>query len=349
MMDKKDKRVQKQMGITDKVIADIFAKSGNLTEEEFTILKQNAQDNVLGRYVDSLRAAEKKRPLRTAIYVAQYTKSHPHITTVQNVIDYHTHYFNYYMDSMKNVEQINFEIERAKRLLFEGDLELSLKVEFDIQYYREKDLYKKPTFYSYFNYSTVDLNGNYSHHIAIPATQSRLTDDEVRIIMKHEWGHIRQGHCRIMGNDQFDSQYNNQAMDISINSGMTEEEKELLFVALRKMTDDPKACPCMDLISPRGEGGLGVDSYISPTAWVRAVNVIKAYYNKQKQESGEEEEEEEEEQPPISSDIAVGDYVYVAGTKPEVYGEVIDIDANGKATYKEFTDEEWEAIKEENR
>jgi hypothetical protein len=360
-MDKSDRDIQVRHGVS-KEIADIFAKSGKLTQEEFDALRKNAKENVLDRFVAKIKRMEIDTPVKWTKILAEYVRNtNGKVSTLQDVIDHHSEFFKYYRESMETAEQLEFEIERAKKIFFAGGLNLNVVLEFDYQIYTEDHLHKKPTFYSYYNHKVVDLNGRRAFHIAIPATQSRLSDEEVEVVMKHEWGHIRQGHCTLKG-QQFDTKYNNQGMDISINSGMTEEEKVLLFSAVRKMTNDPDAAPCMSLDGPTDKGGFNQATTIVPSAWRRAVGILKAYDTRFEDEDGGGGKRPPNKPPPKGPKppppkkppepqppkvMQVGDYVYVKGTKnPQVFAQVVDIDeVTGKVIYEEFTNEEWENIK----
>ena len=180
------------------------------------------------------------------------------------------------------------------------------------------------------------------------------------VAMKHEFGHIFQGHCTIAPKDDFEKRYNNQAMDISINLGMTAEEQELLFSVARKIWKNPTACPCMSLAKATGEGGFGIPVAVSPQDWRGTNGFIRAYYEKKnkgdggggqgkpQQGAGGEGEGEggQGESQQIDEKINVGDFIWVPGSSPKVYGRVTAInDTTGDIAYDEYTEEQWENIK----
>jgi len=347
----------------------IFRKSSTLTTEELALLRKNAIDNALGRFAQRLRNIQQVAPSVIPGMLDEYGGKFgsfvngawlPKIfNTIQDAINHVNDYFDYY-DVIKTQEELAVEFERANRFIkFEG-MDLPIVVEFDYQYFGEDAIFRKPTFYSYYNAKTETDYGKGAYHIAFPSSQKLLTDEEVMVAMKHEFGHIFQGHCTIGARDKFEERYNNQSMDISINLGMSPEEQELLFSVARKIWKNPNACPCMSLAKPNGEGGFGIDYPVSPTNWRGTSGFIRAYYEKETEEDGGGGKgkpkpggggggggggEGEEQEP--SGKIEVGDFVWKPGSSPKVYGQVTAInDQTGEVSYDEYTEEEWAQIKE---
>lgn len=331
-----------------------FLKSTALTTEELLMLRKNAIDNVLDRFAQKLKNIEGS--LYEQIYVEDYKKSvadheQASINSIQDVINHVNQYFDYY-DVIRTQEELQVEFDRAKKFVFYQGMDLPIVVEFDYQYFNEDSISQKPTFYSYYNSETKTDFGTGAYHIAFPSTQKYLTDEEVMVAMKHEFGHIFQGHCTIAPKDDFEKRYNNQAMDISINLGMTAEEQDLLFSIARKIWKNPTACPCMSLAKATGEGGFGIPVAVSPQDWRGTNGFIRAYYEKKNKggqqgqgkpqkgdgEGGGESQPDEK--------INVGDFIWVPGSSPRIYGKVTAIDdATGEVSYDEYTEEQWAQIK----
>ena len=341
-------------------LREIFRKSSTLTTDEIGLLRKNAIDNVLGRFAQRLKDIQKVDPSMIKKILEEYgDKFDASFNTIQDVINHVNGYFDYY-DCIKTQEELEIEFERANRFIkFEG-MDLPIVVEFDYQYFGENALFQKPTFYSYYNSKTETDYGKGAYHIAFPSTQKYLTDEEVMVAMKHEWGHVFQGHCTIAARDKFEERYNNQSMDISINLGMTPEEQELLFSVARKIWKNPTACPCMSLAKPSGQGGFGIDYPVSPTNWRGTSGFIRAYYEKEflkGQGKGEGQPQpggggggeggQGGDQPPVSEKIKVGDFVWKPGSDPKIYGRVNAInEQTGEVAYDEYTESEWAQIKE---
>lgn len=332
-----------------------FLKSTALTTEELLMLRKNAIDNVLDRFAQKLKYIEGS--FYEQIYVEDYKKSvadheQASINSIQDVINHVNQYFDYY-DVIRTQEELQVEFDRAKKFVFYQGMDLPIVVEFDYQYFNEDSITQKPTFYSYYNSETKTDFGTGAYHIAFPSTQKYLTDEEVMVAMKHEFGHIFQGHCTIAPKDDFEKRYNNQAMDISINLGMTAEEQDLLFSIARKIWKNPTACPCCSLAKPTGEGGFGIPVAVSPQDWRGTNGFIRAYYEKKnkgdgggqgKPQQGAGEGESGESQP--DEKINVGDFIWVPGSSPRIYGKVTAIDdATGEVSYDEYTEEQWAQIK----
>ncbi len=335
-------------------------RTTSVTTEELEILRQNAIDNVLGRFAQKLKDIEKVAPDVAQDYVNKYKRQDPKINSINDIIAFVNKYFDYY-DCIKTKEELDIEFERAKKFVFFQGVDLPIVVEFDYQYFTEDNIFKKPTFYSYYNEDTQTSYGKGAYHIAFPSSQKHLTDEEVMVAMKHEWGHISQGHCTISARDKFESQYNNQAMDISINLGMTPAEQDLLFSVARKIWDNPSACPCLNLANKTGEGGFEIQQIVTPTDWRSTLGFIKAYYNKKNEEEqggeggpgepgggsgGGSSEGGDGGQQEIDDNLNVGDFIWVPGSNPLIYGRITGIDkSTGEIVFDEYTEEEWQNIK----
>lgn len=340
-----------------------FLKSTALTTEELLMLRKNAIDNVLDRFAKKLKDIEGS--FYEKISVEDYKKTvadheQASINSIQDIINHVNQYFDYY-DVIRSQEDLQAEFDRAKKFVFYEGIDLPIVIEFDYQYFNENSIFQKPTFYSYYNSETKTDFGTGAYHIAFPSTQKYLTDEEVMVAMKHEFGHIFQGHCTIAPKDDFEKRYNNQAMDISINLGMTAEEQELLFSVTRKIWKNPKACPCMSLAKATGEGGFGIPVAVSPQDWRGTNGFIRAYYEKKNKGDGQgggqgkpqqgaggggEGEGQSGESQQIDEKINVGDFIWVPGSSPKVYGRVTAVnDTTGEVAYDEYTEDEWENIK----
>lgn len=354
-MAKKEKEVQS--------LRSEFTKSTVITTEEIELLRINARDNVLDRFAQKLKDIQAVDSIQAQAIVDNYRKNAPQheqasINTIHDVINHVNDYFDYY-HAIKTQEELQVEFDRAKKHVFYEGIDLPIVVEFDYQYFTENSIFQKPTFYSYYNPETKTDFGKGAYHIAFPATQKYLTDDEVMVAMKHEFGHIFQGHCTIAPKDEFEKRYNNQSMDISINIGMTPEEQVLLFSVAHKIWKNPTACPCMSLAKPTGEGGFGIPVAVSPQDWRGTSGFIRAYYDKKQKENGQGEGQGTPQQGSgsqsggqggdsnkIDEKINVGDFIWVPGSNPKVYGRVTAInEANGEVAYDEYTEAEWENIK----
>jgi len=344
-----------------------FSKSSSVTTEELDILRKNAMDNVIGRFSQRLKEIVQVDPSASKEIIKEYKKivssnERHHINSIQDVINHVTDYFKYY-DAIKTQEELDFEFERAKKFVLYEGMDLPVVVEFDYQYTNSSSIFNKPTFYSYYNPDTITEHGKGAYHIAFPSSQKYLTDDEVMVAMKHEWGHVVQGHTEIRPKDKFEQQYNNQSMDISINIGMTAEEQELLFSVAHKIWKNNESCPCMSLSKPEGKGGFNIPVISSPQDWRGASGFIRAYYDKKNKKNGEGEGEGGDGEPQEgeggggssggestgkqeSPKVKVGDYIYVRGTNPEIHGKVNVInETTGEIQYDEYTEDEWENVK----
>jgi len=321
---------------------DLFKPSQICSTEKLEAYYINARDNAIFRYRDILKELPNINPAQEEDLIIKGSSAfNTQITKSIELIDLAYDFLNYY-HAIKTEEQLRYEFERAKKVFYEK-LELPLILEFNYQLFTFADIFNFPTFYSYANPETRTDYGKGAYHIAFPATQALLTDDELMVAMKHEWGHIYQGHCRVnfKNNETFEKANANRAMDISINIGMSPEEKELLFSVVRKLTRNDKACPCMDLPSPKDKGGYSIRLNTKPGDWKTPLKYIKAYHKPP------EDETPPPPQPP-KNEIMIGDYVSIDGTSPKKRGRVVGVDKlTGEYTVEEISDEEWKRIKEQ--
>lgn len=344
-------------------LTKFFKSSATISTDALNLLYLNGRDNVIARYAQNLKDIEIVAPDKAQKIITTAGKIFAGTTSsVQDVIDAIYDYFEYY-HAIKTEEQLAYEFERANRFIQYNGIDIPVVLEFDYQYYTSSSIFQKPTFYSYANVDTVTKFGKGAYHIAFPSSQALLTDDEVMVAMKHEFGHIYQGHCTATLRDNFEKSYSNAAMDISINLGMTETEQALLVTLAHKIWKNNQSYPCLSLAKPDGQGGYGIPQPVSPTDWRGTLGWIKAYHKKKEEQGGEGGGEpgepgsggggsggESQPQPPIDSKIKDGDYIYVDGTDPKIYGQVTGIDeTTGAISVKEYTEEEWENIKQSMR
>lgn len=335
-----------------------FKSSSTVSTDTLNLYYLNGRDNIISRYAQNLRDIEIVDPSKANAIIKKAGKIFEGtISSVQDVIDAIYEYFDYY-HAIKTEEQLAYEFERANRFVQYQGIDIPIILEFDYQFYTSASIFQKPTFYSYANTKTITKFGKGAYHIAFPASQALLTDDEVMVAMKHEFGHIYQGHCTATLRDNFEKSYSNAAMDISINLGMTEAEQALLVTLAHKIWKNTSSYPCLSLAKEDGKGGYGIPQPVSPTDWRGTLGWIKAYHKKKDQEEGQGGDGteggsgggggggESQPQPPIDNKIKVGDYVRVDGSSPATYGKVTAIDeTTGKISVTEYTPEEWENLK----
>ena len=338
---------------------DVFRKSSAITTEELQLLSLNARDNIIGRFEQKLLNIQKVDPTAIADYIDLFQQRGVNVSSIKDIIDNIKDYFDYY-NTIKTKEDLEIEFERANRIFNYQGIDIPIVIEFDFQYFGESAIFNNPTFYSYFNPDTLTIFGKGAHHIAFPSTQKYLSDEEVMVAMKHEYGHIVQGHCTIMPKDPFEVQYNNQAMDISINIGMTAHEQELLVNVARKIWKNDQAWPCMSLSRKERQGGFGIDAIVTATDWRGTSGYIRAYYDRKNKESAQGQGQGQggsgaaggsgqtggTPPPPVDGKVSVGDFIKVTGTNPPIYGKVTAInEATDEISYDEYSEAEWQQIK----
>jgi hypothetical protein len=336
-----------------------FKSSSTISTDTLNLLYLNGMD-VIAREADILKQLEAIDPnhpkLQETINDGKKIFEGT-INTIQDYIDAVYDYFEYY-HAIKTEEQLAYEFERANRYVQYSGIDIPVVLEFDYQFYTKASIFQKPTFYSYANIDTVTKFGKGAYHIAFPSSQALLTDDEVMVAMKHEFGHIYQGHCTATLRDNFEKSYSNAAMDISINLGMTEAEQALLVTLAHKIWKNNQSYPCLSLAKPDGQGGYGIPQPVSPTDWRGTLGWIKAYHKKKDGGDGGggtggggggggggTPGNEPPKQPEIQK-VKVGDYIKVIGSEPAIYGRVTSIDdVTGNIETKDYTIEEWDVIK----
>lgn len=353
----KDKKLSKDE-IEQAKMRMAFKKSSALSTEELQLLSLNARDNIINRFEQKLLNIQQVDPNMIDQYVKMFSNiTGTKMSSIKDIMDNIRDYFDYY-NAIKTKEELEIEFERANRIFNYSGVEIPIIIEFDFQYYGEGALFNKPTFYSYFDPEAMTIFGKGAHIIVFPSSQKHLTDDEVMVAMKHEYGHIVQGHCSIAPKDKFEEKYNNQAMDISINIGMTAAEQELLVSVARKIWKNPNAWPCMSLARPKTQGGFGISTIVTATDWRGTSGYIRAYYDKEFKGEGEGQGGSGSGSgsggggapPPMGEKIKVGDFVTFPGTNPPVYGRVTAIDeSNDKISYDEYSEAEWRNIVEQEK
>lgn len=323
------------------------------TTEELNLLKQKAKDEVLGYVMERL-------PLWLAVpqlgqqIIDGFTARDPSLTDFPKIIKYIENWIEY-NHAIKTAEEYEIQYDRAEKILYYEGIQVPIVLMLDYQVHGFWNVIERPTFYSYWD-------GNYAHilrkgafFISFPATIAYLSEDELMVVLKHEFGHIIQGHCEIHSSDPFDANYQNAAMDISINCGMTHKEQELLLSAAEKLFGQ-KAYPCLSLIGPKEQGGFNIKKPVQPGAWVDALNSIRLYYKKdqnpeqqgqkqgQKGEQGSGEGSGGSGEGKLDDTIRIGDPVLSRDGNNPVYGRVMSIDpvTGDIAEIQEMTKEEFD-------
>lgn len=356
-----DKEISQLGTNTRAQLTSMFKKTSALSTDVLNLLYLNARDNVVAKYAQTLKDIQRVDPQKASKIIKQASIFFEgNIMTINDVIDAIYDYLEYY-HAIKTEEELKYEFERANKYVQYPNIDLPIILEFDYQFYTVDDIFQKPTFYSYANmqYRTEEF-GRGAYFIAFPSTQKHLTDDEVMVAMKHEFGHIFQNHCttNFSGNAKFDSAYANSAMDISINVGMTEEEQELLMQLAHKIWKNKNSFPCINLRKPDGKGGFGINMSVNVGDWRGTLNIIKSYYRSKKQDEGGGGTGGTggtggggggggQTQPQPNDDkIKVGDYVLIKDSDPKTYGKVNAVnDMTGEISVTEISKEEWENIK----
>lgn len=356
MSNSKDDLLKSLGAKTDKQLREVFRRSATMSTEELNLLYENAKQNAVGRRAKIWKDIERVNPEEAEKIIKRANnKLGTSFVTIQDFIDYSYDQLDHY-HAIKTEEELTREFERANRFVQYEGVELPIVVEFDYQFYTQESMFSKPTFYSYVNTETITKFGKGAYHIAFPSTQALLTDEEVSVAMKHEFGHIFMGHCTYKSTDKFENAMCNQAMDISINLGMTEEEQAFLVSLARKIWNSQNAYPVLNLANDKTKGGFGIPQMVSPADWKGTLGWIKMNYD---DENGGEDNGPGEpgaggggggegggESQPIDKEIKVGDYVYIRETDPKIYGQVTSINTTtGDITVDEISQEEWDNLK----
>lgn len=338
------------------------------TTADLDLLLQKAKDEVLGYFKQNL-------PLWLAVPQtgAQILKAFqaydPTLTDFKKILKYVEDWiaFNH---GMKTAEEYEAQYTRAEKILYYEGITLPIILMFDYQVNGLVSVLQKPTFYSYYDPNFQTLQGKGSFFIVFPGTITHLTDEELMVALKHEFGHIVQGHCSIHSSDPFDQNYQNAAMDISINCGMTPKEQGLLIQVANKLFGKGKY-PCLSLIGSTKEGGFNIRKAVQPGAWTDALASIRLYYKKdqsaqqsqqgdgdqQQQQQGEGQQGQGSGQGQqgqgqgqgggggkIDDKIRVGDAVVSRDPNNPVYGRVVSIDpvTGDIAEIQELSKEEFD-------
>ena len=346
-------------GKSGKDFTKMFKSSAIASTDTLNLLYLNGRDNVIGRFVEEVKQLESIDPGHPLI--EEYIKSAGNlfegtISSVQDVIDAIYDYFEYY-HAIKTEEQLAYEFERAKKFVEFPNSTIQVVVQFDYQFYTKASIFQKPTFYSYYNDDIETEYGTGAYCVAFPSSQALLTDDEVRVAMKHEMGHIVQGHCGATLRTNFEKIHSNQAMDISINLGMTEAEQALLVTLAHKIWKNNSSYPCLSLEADNGQGGFNIPRQVRPLDWRGTLGWIEAFAKKKDGGTGGggtgggggggggTPGNEPPKQPEIQK-VKVGDYIKVIGSEPAIYGRVTSVDdITGNIETKDYTVEEWDVIK----
>lgn len=255
-------------------------------------------------------------------------------------------YVKYFLGTLRKVEQYEKLKEKIEEMLFLDGVDLPMKVIFDPMVKSVKEFASTepnfPTFYSSFDFDTYTPGyGQGTFVISFPPRATELTEDELMVAIKHEFGHIRQDHIFLSslgGNG-------NAACDVSINCGMSEEEQKLLLSVARKLFMGGGCFIRLDL--PENNGGKGLKGAISsPGNYIAPLQILNNLDRLKREQAGGTGGTPPPQQ---QEEIKVGDIIEIRGSKPEKYGRVISImpDPNNptemdyeveELTQKEFED-----------
>ena len=233
-------------------------------------------------------------------------------------------YIQYFLGTLRKVEQYEKLKERVEELLFVEDIELPMKVIFDPMVKSVKEFAAQnptfPTFYSSFDPEVFSPGfGQGTFIVSFPPRATELTDDEMAVAIKHEFGHIRQDHIFLTGLGP----HSNSACDVSINCGMTQEEQQILLSVASKLFRGGGCFIRLDF--ERNKGGLGLKGAISsPGNYVSPLQILNNIGRFKKDENGGTDGTP----PPQQDEIKVGDIIEIRGTKPQKYGRVISVMPN---------------------
>ncbi len=307
------------------------------TTDDLNLLLQKTKDEVLG-YFNRMLPMWIAIPQTGAQILAAFQSYDPKLTDFKKIIKYVTDWIDY-NHSIKTEEEFETQFARAEKILYYDGITLPIILMFDYQVTHWSAVLQKPTFYSYYDPNYITLQGKGTFFIAFPGSISHLTDEELMVVLKHEFGHIVQGHCSVHSSDPFDQNYQNAAMDISINCGMTPKEQSLLLMSAQKLFGIGKY-PCLSLIGPKTEGGFNIRKPVQPGAWTDALSSIRLYYKKDQNANQEQGEGEEQK---IDEHIRVGDPVISRDKNNKIYGRVKSIDpiTGDIAEIDEMTEEQF--------
>jgi hypothetical protein len=272
------------------------------------------------------------------------------ISNIKDLEDYLNWALDFY-HQIKTSEQFTEQFERFERLLYQNyQIKFPILVGFDYQIEKISDI-GRATFYSIFNDKIETPTGTGSHIIAFNSYVPLLTDDELMMMIRHEFGHIIQGHCTIRA--EYSKQlgeYRNQAMDISINLDFDDKDKENLMTGTEKMWGEG-ATGCMSLNGKKEDGGYGLKAISSAGNWQKPLAVLTNLLPPKKDDDGGGGGPPGPPGPPSPPDdkIKVGDYIDSRKGDGK-YGKVISIDSvTGKMDVELLTDEQWKQVIQDNK
>ena len=273
------------------------------------------------------------------------------ISNIKDLEDYLNWSLDFY-HQIKTSEQFTEQFERFERLLYQNyQIKFPILVRFDYQIENLSDI-GHATFYSYYNDKIETTTGTGSHIIAFNSYVPLLTDDELMMMIRHEFGHIIQGHCTLSLRAEFSKQleeYRNQAMDISINLDFDDKDKENLMTGTKKMWGED-ATGCMSLNGKKEDGGYGLNAISSAGNWQKPLAVLTNIFPPKKDDDGGGGPPGPPGPPsPPDDKIKVGDYIDSRKGDGQ-YGKVISIDSvTGKMDVELLTDEQWKQVIQDNK
>ncbi len=344
-----------------------FQIKHSFTTEDLESLYQNVKDNIIAPYAAMINALPPIQQLEVIAVWDKVTKTNngrgnqapgrfgKAIATIRDVVDYMNWWIDFY-HQIKTEEQFQEQLKRVERLLYaDYQIELPIVVRFDYQVTDIRSIIMRPpTYYSYWDDELETTQGKGSCVIAFCSYNSLLTDEELMAVIKHEFGHIVQGHC--IAPPTFtatEQEYRNQAMDVSINIAFTDQEKENLIKAAAKMWGEG-ATGCISLAGKKEFGGYDLPGKISPPGdWPYVLAELRYAFGKKTEDQDQQQGKGKSQQGQGSGaggsgsnieEINAGDHVKIRGSKK--YGKVVSVDpVTGKAEIEEYTDDEWKEIK----
>ena len=333
------------------------------TTEELDALYLDAKQNIIGRYaVDlAMMPAQKKKDVIEAWNMGTKMgdkgrgnqipgRFGKEIKSEKDILSYCNWWIDFY-HQIKTQEQFEEQYVRMEKLLYaDYQIALPIVVKFDYQINGILSFINPPTFYSYWDDDILTQNGKGSCVIAFCSFTPILTDEELMAVIKHEFGHIVQGHC-VTGNifTPREQEYINQAMDVSINVAFTDQDKDNLISAASKMWGEG-ATGCMSLAGKKDKGGYALKGrFVSPGDWPSVLSELKYAFEPKEKKEGEGEGEGQGQGQGGGGGggdtLKVGDYI-VTRKSPVKHGKVVYIDPqSGKTDVEEYTDAEWEQIR----
>ena len=327
------------------------------TTEELNNLYIGVKEGIIQPYIQQLPLLQSVDPALYSQTIADWDKKTKgnqisgrfgrSISNIKDLEDYLNWSLDFY-HQIKTSEQFTEQFERFERLLYQNyQIKFPILVGFDYQF---KDIGGHATFYSVYNDKIETTTGTGSHIIAFNSYVPLLTDDELMMMIRHEFGHIIQGHCTLRA--EFSKQlgeYRNQAMDISINLDFDDKDKENLMTGTEKMWGEG-ARGCMSLNGKEKDGGYGLKAISSPGNWLRPLAVLTNIFPPKKDDDGGGGPPGPPgPTSPPDDKIKVGDYIDSRKGDGK-YGKVISIDSvTGKMDVELLTDEQWKQVIQDNK